>query len=52
MDRVKKTITLPIDVVRWADDVIKEGRYAGIRSFSSFVEYLLKKEMEYIKNKR
>jgi len=44
--RVRKTITLPADVVEWAKKAVKEGRYAGVRSFSGLVELLLRREME------
>jgi len=45
MKRIKKTITLPLELVEWANKAVSEGRYAGIRSFSALIEYLLKKEM-------
>jgi Arc/MetJ-type ribon-helix-helix transcriptional regulator len=44
--RVKKNITLPPDVVKWAERSVKEGRYAGVRSLSGLIEYLLKREMK------
>jgi len=44
--RVKKNITLPRDVVEWAEEAVKGGKYAGVRSLSGLIEYLLKKEME------
>jgi Arc/MetJ-type ribon-helix-helix transcriptional regulator len=44
--KVRVTITLPSDLVEWAKNAVKEGRYAGIRSFSGLVELLLKREME------
>jgi hypothetical protein len=44
--RVKKNITLLQDVVEWAEGAIKEGKYAGVRSLSGLIEYLLKREME------
>jgi Arc/MetJ-type ribon-helix-helix transcriptional regulator len=43
--RVKKNITLPIDVVEWAEEAVKGGRYAGVRSLSGLIEYLLRREM-------
>jgi hypothetical protein len=45
MDRTKKTITLPPDVIKWAEVVIGEGSYPGVRSFSALIEYLLRSEM-------
>jgi len=44
MKRVKKTITIPKDLVEWANNVIEEGKYPGIRSLSGFIEYLLRNE--------
>jgi Arc/MetJ-type ribon-helix-helix transcriptional regulator len=44
--RVKKNITLPRDVVEWADRAVKEGKYAGVRSLSGLIEYLLRIEMK------
>jgi len=44
MKRVKKTITIPKDLVEWANNVIGEGKYPGIRSLSGFIEYLLRNE--------
>lgn len=44
MDRIKKTITLPKDLVEWAKNEIKEGKYPGVRSLSGFMEYLLRNE--------
>jgi len=46
MNRVKKTITLPTDLIEWAESAIKEGRYPGIRSLSGFIEYLIRNEKE------
>jgi len=43
---VRKSVTLPLDVVEWAEKAIREGRYAGVRSFSALVELLLRREME------
>ncbi len=48
MNRIKKTITLPSELIKWANKAISEGRYAGIRSFSALVEYLLMREIEKI----
>jgi len=45
-NKVKVTITLPPDLVGWGKNAVKEGRYAGVRSFSRLVELLLKREME------
>jgi hypothetical protein len=45
-NKVKVTITLPPDLVGWGKNAVKEGRYAGVRSFSGLVELLLKREME------
>jgi hypothetical protein len=44
MQRVRKTITIPKDLVEWAEKEIREGTYPGIRSLSGFIEYLLRKE--------
>ena len=44
MQRVRKTVTIPKDLVEWAENEIKKGTYPGIRSFSGFIEYLLRKE--------
>ena len=41
MERIKKTITIPKDLVEWAKKEIKEGKYPGVRSLSGFIEYLL-----------
>ena len=49
MDRVKKTITLPDDVVKWAKTELDKGAYSGVRSFSGLIEYLLRKEMKIAK---
>ena len=46
MRRVRKTITIPEDLVKWAEEVIRNGEYPGIRSLSGFIEYLLRKEKE------
>jgi len=43
---IKKTITLPKDLTEWAEKVVKEGKYPGIRSLSGLVEYLLRNEKE------
>ena len=45
-NNTKKTITLPKDLINWAERVIKEGKYPGIRSLSGFIEYLLRNEKE------
>jgi Arc/MetJ-type ribon-helix-helix transcriptional regulator len=50
MEQVKKTITIPKDLAEWAEDVIKKGKYPGVRSLSGFIEYLIRNEME--KDKR
>ena len=39
--KIKKTITLPKDLVDWAEKIIKSGEYPGIRSLSGFIEFLL-----------
>jgi len=44
--RVKKNITLPRDVVEWAEETVKVGKYAGVRSLSGLIEYLLRKEKD------
>jgi len=46
MERVKKTITIPKDLADWAENVIKNGKYPGIRSLSGFIEYLIRNEKE------
>jgi Arc/MetJ-type ribon-helix-helix transcriptional regulator len=46
MERIKKTITIPKDLVEWAEKVIKNGEYPGIRSLSGFIEYLIRNERE------
>jgi hypothetical protein len=46
MERVKKTITIPRDLAGWAENVIKTGKYPGIRSLSGFIEYLIRNERE------
>jgi Arc/MetJ-type ribon-helix-helix transcriptional regulator len=46
MDRVRKTITLPKDLAEWAENVIKDGKYPGIRSLSGFIEFLIRNERE------
>jgi len=44
MQRIRKTITIPKDLVEWAKKEIEKGTYPGIRSLSGFIEYLLRKE--------
>lgn len=44
MEQVKKTVTIPKDLVEWAENEIKEGKYPGVRSLSGFIEYLLRNE--------
>jgi hypothetical protein len=44
MKRVKKTLTLPEELIGWAENTIKEGKYPGIRSLSGFMELLLLEE--------
>jgi len=51
MERVKKTLTLPRDLVEWADKAIKKGEYPGIRSLSGFIEFLLRNERDKNKDK-
>jgi hypothetical protein len=46
MERIKKTITIPRDLAEWAESVIKNGKYPGIRSLSGFIEYLIRNERE------
>ena len=43
---VRKTITIPEDLVEWAEDSLRKGNYPGIRSLSGLVEYLLRNEKE------
>jgi Arc/MetJ-type ribon-helix-helix transcriptional regulator len=45
-NKIKVSITLPQDVVEWGRKAVKEGRYAGVRSFSGLIEFLLRREME------
>ena len=45
MNRVKKKITLPSDVIKWAEKALEEATYPGVRSFSALIEYLLRGEM-------
>ena len=45
MNRAKKTITLPPDIVAWAKEAIEKSKYPGVRSFSALIEYLLRVEM-------
>lgn len=40
-EKIKKTVTLPKDLVEWAEEIIKSGKYPGIRSLSGFIEFLL-----------
>jgi len=44
--RVRKTITLPKELVEWAENIIRNGEYPGIRSLSGFIEYLIRSERE------
>ncbi|MEM0245026.1 MAG: hypothetical protein QXM42_07380 [Zestosphaera sp.] len=46
MRHVRKTVTIPRDLVEWAENAIRNGEYPGIRSLSGLIEYLLRKEME------
>jgi hypothetical protein len=46
MEQIKKTITIPRDLAEWAESVIKNGEYPGIRSLSGFIEYLIRNERE------
>ena len=46
MKRVRKTITIPEDLVEWAEREIKDGRYPGVRSLSGLIEYLLRNEKD------
>jgi Arc/MetJ-type ribon-helix-helix transcriptional regulator len=50
-NKVRVSITLPSDLVEWAKNAVKEGKYAGVRSFSGLVELLLKREMDKYENK-
>jgi len=43
---VRKTITIPEDLVEWAENSLQKGNYPGIRSLSGLVEYLLRNEKE------
>ena len=44
--RIRKTITIPKDLVTWAEKEVKRGKYPGVRSLSGFIEYLLRQEKE------
>lgn len=46
MKNVRKTISLPRELVEWAESIIKSGGYPGIRSLSGFIEYLIRNEKE------
>ena len=46
LKRVRKTITIPEDLVEWAEREIKDGRYPGVRSLSGLIEYLLRNEKD------
>jgi len=50
-NKIKVSITLIQDVVEWGKKVLKEGRYAGVRSFSGLVEFLLRREMKKYEDK-
>jgi len=42
MEQVKKTINIPKDLADWAENIIKNGKYPGIRSLSGFIKYLIR----------
>ncbi|MEM0241112.1 MAG: hypothetical protein QXP29_06590 [Candidatus Nezhaarchaeales archaeon] len=46
MRRIRKTITIPRELVEWAENIIKNGEYSGICSLSGFIEYLMHNERE------
>jgi Arc/MetJ-type ribon-helix-helix transcriptional regulator len=46
MKKIRKTVTLPLNVTEWAEEAVKRGDYAGVRSFSGLIEYLLRIEMK------
>jgi len=43
---VRKTITIPEDLVEWAEREIKDGRYPRVRPLSGLIEYLLRNEKD------
>jgi Arc/MetJ-type ribon-helix-helix transcriptional regulator len=45
--RVKKNITLPLDMVEWVKEAVKRGKYAEVRSLSGLMEYLLMREVRH-----
>jgi hypothetical protein len=52
MNKVRKNLTLPSDIIEWAEKALDDGKYAGVRSLSGLVEYLLRKEMKKNENRR
>lgn len=52
MERIRKTVTVPKDLIEWAEKEIKSGNYPGIRSLSGLVEYLLRIEKDHSEKKR
>jgi len=44
--RVKKNITLPRDVVDWAEKAVKRGKYAGVRPLSGAGTLSARKERD------
>jgi Arc/MetJ-type ribon-helix-helix transcriptional regulator len=49
MEKTRKTVTLPKELVEWAENAVREGKYPGIRSLSGLVEFLMRNERD--KNK-
>jgi Arc/MetJ-type ribon-helix-helix transcriptional regulator len=46
LKQIRKTITIPEELVEWAERKINNGKYPGVRSFSGLIEYLLRKEKD------
>lgn len=44
--RVRKTVTIPRDLVEWVENGIRNSEYPGIRSLSGLIEYLVRNERE------
>jgi len=44
--RVRKTVTIPRDLVEWVENGIRNSEYPCIRSLSGLIEYLVRNERE------
>ncbi|MEM2197309.1 MAG: hypothetical protein QW290_09540 [Sulfolobales archaeon] len=44
--RVRKTATIPRDLVEWVDNGIRNSEHPGICSLSGLIEYLVRNERE------